>query len=123
VVFASSGCVYPVGLQADTRAEVRLTEAQVGPPHDPDGMYGWAKLSAELSLAEYRRQYGLNSISLRYFTVYGERCDASRAVIAMMARAAATGSARTLGEWAAGSQLDLCRRRRGGHAARRRKYR
>lgn len=87
VVFASSGCVYPVGLQADTRAEVRLSEAQVSAPHDPDGMYGWAKLSAELALAEYRRQYGLDSISLRYFTVYGERCDASHAVIAMMARA------------------------------------
>jgi nucleoside-diphosphate-sugar epimerase len=87
VVFASSGCVYPVSLQTDTTAEVRLDEQQVGPPYDPDGLYGWAKLSGELSLAAYRRQYGMSSVSLRYFTVYGERCDASHAVIAMMARA------------------------------------
>ena len=87
VVYASSGCVYPVGLQADVDAEVLLAEDQVGPPFDPDGLYGWAKLSGELSLAAYRRQYGLASVSLRYFTVYGERGDPSHAVLAMIARA------------------------------------
>jgi nucleoside-diphosphate-sugar epimerase len=85
--FASSGCVYPTGLQADPSQEVYLTEDLVQPPYQADDLYGWAKLMAELSLQAYHRDYGLKCASLRYFTVYGERCTESHAVIAMIARA------------------------------------
>ena len=73
VVFASSGCVYPNALQGDPTQAVYLAEDQVGPPFDPDHMYGWAKLSAELTLRAYHRELGLKAVSCRYFTAYGPR--------------------------------------------------
>jgi nucleoside-diphosphate-sugar epimerase len=85
--FASSGCVYPTDVQADPSQEVYLIEDMVKPPYQADDLYGWAKLMAELSLKAYHRDYGLKCASLRYFTVYGERCTESHAVIAMIARA------------------------------------
>jgi nucleoside-diphosphate-sugar epimerase len=87
VVFASSGCVYPNRIQADPAQLVYLAEHQVGPPFDPDHMYGWAKLSAELTLRAYHRELGLKAVSCRYFTVYGPRAREDHAVIAMIARA------------------------------------
>ena len=85
--FASSGCVYPTGLQSDPDECVYLSEDMVQPPYQADNMYGWAKLLGELTLQAYYRDYGFKSASLRYFTVYGERCTESHAVIAMIARA------------------------------------
>src|SRR5437867_83756 len=41
VVYASSGCVYPNGLQTDPSQILYLTEEMVGPPYDADNMYGW----------------------------------------------------------------------------------
>lgn len=87
IVFTSSGCVYPVSLQSDTTRSVYLREPMVGPPYESDGMYGWAKLMAELTLQSYYREYGLRSASCRLFTAYGERCLESHAVIAMIGRA------------------------------------
>ena len=87
LVFASSGCVYPVGLQTDPSRPLWLEEPMVGPPYDPDGTYGWAKLSTELTLAALYRDHGFSSSSCRLFTVYGERCLESHAVIAMIGRA------------------------------------
>lgn len=87
VVFASSGCVYPNYLQEDPNEVIYLTEDLVRPPYDADNMYGWAKLMAELTLKAYYEQYGLKSVSCRYFTVYGPRGVENHAVIAMIARA------------------------------------
>lgn len=87
VVFASSGCVYPNGLQTDPNEIVYLTEEMVGPPYDADNMYGWAKLMGEMTLRAYAKDYGLKAASCRYFTVYGNRGHENHAVIAMIARA------------------------------------
>ncbi len=87
VVYASSGCVYPNHLQTDPARRLYLSEEQVGPPYDADNMYGWAKLMGELSLRAYHRDYGLKSVSCRYFTVYGPRGHENHAVMAMIARA------------------------------------
>jgi len=87
VVYASSGCVYPNGLQTDPDRMVYLTEDMVGPPYDADNMYGWAKLMAEMSLRAYHKDWGMKSASCRYFTVYGPRGVENHAVIAMIARA------------------------------------
>ena len=87
VVYASSGCVYPNHLQTDAAERLYLTEDQVGPPYDADNMYGWAKLMGELSLRAYHRDYGLKSVSCRYFTVYGPRGHENHAVMAIIARA------------------------------------
>jgi nucleoside-diphosphate-sugar epimerase len=87
IVYASSGCVYPNHLQTDVTQELYLAEDMAGPPFDADNMYGWAKLMGEMTLAAYRRDYGMKSVSCRYFTVYGERGHENHAVIAMIARA------------------------------------
>lgn len=87
VVFASSGCVYPLHLQADPGRIVYLTENMVSPPYDADGMYGWAKLMAEMTLRAYAAETGMKSASCRYFTAYGVRGRESHAVTAMIARA------------------------------------
>ena len=87
VVFASSGCVYPNGLQGDPDATVFLDEDLVQPPYDADNMYGWAKLMAELTLRSYWQEHGMRSASCRYFTVYGPRGIEGHAIMAMIARA------------------------------------
>ncbi|MBC7230311.1 MAG: NAD-dependent epimerase/dehydratase family protein [Actinobacteria bacterium] len=87
VVYASSGCVYPNFLQTDPGEILYLTEDKVGPPYDADNMYGWAKLMAEFTLKAYHDEWGMNTASCRYFTVYGERGKEDHAVIAMIARA------------------------------------
>ena len=87
VVFASSGCVYPNHLQTDPGQTLYLTEEMVGPPYDPDGMYGWAKLMGEMTLRSYHRDRGLRAAACRYFTVYGDRGRENHAIIAMIARA------------------------------------
>ena len=87
VVYASSGCVYPNGLQTDPEKTLYLTEGMVGPPYDADNMYGWAKLMGEMTLRAYNKDRGLSAACCRYFTVYGNRGHENHAVIAMIARA------------------------------------
>ena len=87
VVFASSGCVYPNGLQTDPSQTVYLREDMVGPPYDADNMYGWAKLMGEMTLRAFAKDHGMKAASCRYFTVYGNRGHENHAVIAMIARA------------------------------------
>lgn len=87
VVYASSACVYPISLQQDPREIRYLSELMVGPPYEADNLYGWAKLMGELTLQAYYQEQGLPSVSLRYFTAYGERAHESHAIIAMIARA------------------------------------
>jgi len=87
VVFASSGCVYPNFLQADTNKELYLTEDLTKGPNDADNTYGWAKLMGEFTLQAYAKEHGLKTASCRYFTVYGPRGVENHAVIAMIARA------------------------------------
>jgi nucleoside-diphosphate-sugar epimerase len=87
ITFASSACVYPIGLQADVDQTIALREDHVGPPYDPDGLYGMAKLSAELTLEAMGSEHGLSTASCRYFTVYGPRNPESHGLAAMIARA------------------------------------
>jgi nucleoside-diphosphate-sugar epimerase len=87
VVYASSGCVYPTGLQSNPHDTVYLVEDMVGPPYDADNLYGWAKLMAEMTLRAYAKETAMRTASCRYFTVYGPRCQESHAVMAMIARA------------------------------------
>ena len=93
IVFASSACVYPTNLQADTELRLLLREADAN-FEEPgkafaDGEYGWAKLMGELQLRAFCKQFGLSGIACRIFTAYGERENESHAVIALIAKAAA----------------------------------
>jgi nucleoside-diphosphate-sugar epimerase len=83
-VYTSSACVYP---PARPGAPVALTEDAVGPPYEPDGLYGWAKLSGELAVRAYHQDHGLPAVCCRLFTAYGERCLESHALLAMIGRA------------------------------------
>jgi nucleoside-diphosphate-sugar epimerase len=87
VVFASSGCIYPNFLQQNTKKTIHLKEKMAGPPFDADNMYGWAKLMAEMSLGAFFKEYGLQSVILRYFTVYGPRAVENHAIMALIAKA------------------------------------
>jgi nucleoside-diphosphate-sugar epimerase len=87
IVFSSSACVYPMHLQMDPDATVYLSEDLVTPPYDADNMYGWAKLMGELTLQAYSREFGVKTVSCRYFTAYGPRAKESHAVTAMIAKA------------------------------------
>ena len=87
LVFASSGCVYPNYIQNNTEEELYLKEEMAGPPYDADNIYGWAKLMGELTLRSFHHDFGLPSVSCRYFSAYGERGVENHAVMAMIARA------------------------------------
>ena len=87
VVNASSGCIYPMHLQTDTSKLVYLREEDAGPPYEPDGLYGMAKLVGELTLRRAYEESGLQSTSCRFFTVYGPRAKENHAVISFIARA------------------------------------
>lgn len=78
--------MYPNFLQTNPDEVLYLTEDIVGPPYDADNLYGWAKLMGEMFLQAYYREKGLNSVSCRYFTVYGPRGHENHAIIAMIAR-------------------------------------
>lgn len=93
VCYASSACVYPVGRQerpVDGNV-VYLKEEWADPFREgcawSDGEYGWAKLMGEMSLRAYHKQYGMKSVSCRYFTAYGERENETHAVVALIAKA------------------------------------
>jgi nucleoside-diphosphate-sugar epimerase len=64
VVYASSSSVY-----GDTN-DLPMRETSPTHPHSP---YGVTKLAAEHLCELYRRNFGLSTASLRYFTVYGPR--------------------------------------------------
>lgn len=87
VTFASSGCAYPLNIQQDPGTTLYLSEDMVGPPYEPDGLYGLAKLAGELTLRALHQERGMGAASCRYFTVYGPRGVENHAVMAMCARA------------------------------------
>lgn len=86
VVYASSSSVYG---NADTYP---VTESASTVPSSP---YGVTKLAGELLCRAYAENFGLSTVSLRYFTVYGPRQRPDMAIQRLIA-AAIDGSAFTL---------------------------
>ena len=93
IVYASSACVYPTPLQDSVESTRLLVEddANFTEPGKAfaDGAYGWAKLVGELQLEAVHRQFQLDAVSCRLFTVYGPRENESHAVVALIAKALA----------------------------------
>lgn len=98
LIFASSGCIYPMYMQNDTSKEILLREDQATVMHgdypagldglmQPDGLYGAAKLVMEQSLYHAYKEQGLSSVSCRFFTVYGPLAKENHAIISFIARA------------------------------------
>jgi len=89
IIFASSGCVYPLDYQHSNDL-FPLSENSLQLPeggYQPDSLYGLAKLSAELTLQEMYKENGIESVSCRFFTVYGPRAKENHAIISFIARA------------------------------------
>lgn len=101
VVFASSACVYPRYLQ--TEGSALLQEEMVGPPDDPDHLYGTAKLTAERRLQEEVRRGRLGAAICRYFTVYGPGSQEDHSVTALVAKSCL--GADPLPVWGSGAQV------------------
>lgn len=80
-VFASSSSVY------GSREERVRTEASLGEPLSP---YAASKRTGELWAAAFRRSYGLATVGLRYFNVFGPRQDPAGAYAAVIPRWIAT---------------------------------
>jgi UDP-glucose 4-epimerase len=91
ICFASSACVYPSYLQGEFGSRYLLKEEDSDPFVRDKAMadleYGWAKLMGEMTLMAYRKQYGLNTSSVRIFTAYGPRENETHAIIALIAKA------------------------------------
>lgn len=87
IYYASSACVYPKYLQNNSAKIILLKESMVKTPYDADNIYGWGKLMGEFTLKTYYKDYGINSVIGRFFTVYGENASESHAVMASIAKA------------------------------------
>lgn len=63
VVFSSSSAVYGA-------YDIPVTEDM---PCNPQSPYGYSKLMGELYCQQYAQHFGINTVSLRYFNVFGPR--------------------------------------------------
>ena len=70
IIFSSSSAVYGSGVDNNDECDSSL---------DPMSPYALQKLTIENYLKLYKKLYGLDSVSLRYFNVYGPRQRASGA--------------------------------------------
>jgi len=68
IIFASSGAVYGDTITLPMKEDM---------PTNPISPYGVTKLTGEKYLYQYSKNYGMNTIALRYQNVYGPRQDMS----------------------------------------------
>ncbi len=104
VVYISSSAAYPVLLQRDEGQRVALKETFINPgsPQQPDGIYGWAKLTGE-RLAALARDAGVPVSIVRPFSGYGEDQGTRFPFRALAARAQRREDPFTV--WGSGSQV------------------
>ena len=82
VIYASSSSVY--GNVSSDPEEVRAKE-EILPPH-PESPYAATKLMGEVYCRIFFHLYGLETVSLRYFNVFGPRQDPKSIYSAVIAR-------------------------------------
>jgi nucleoside-diphosphate-sugar epimerase len=92
VIFASTACVYPTGLQEGIGSDYKLKEEDSN-PFKIDGFlsadieYGWEKLMGEMQMISFMKQYGLKGCPVRFVTAYGPRENETHAIIALIYKA------------------------------------
>jgi nucleoside-diphosphate-sugar epimerase len=87
LVFASSACIYPTSRLQNPAKTLHITEDMAGPPFEPDGAYGWAKMAGEITLRAYAKAGWKRAAVCRFFHTYGPRMVENHALAAFMARA------------------------------------
>ena len=70
-LYTSSACIYPEHLQED--ANVRPLREEDAYPAYPQDAYGWEKLISERLCMHYREDYGIETRTVRFHNIFGER--------------------------------------------------
>ncbi|MGI8410500.1 MAG: NAD-dependent epimerase/dehydratase family protein [Pyrinomonadaceae bacterium] len=70
-LYTSSACIYPEHLQKDTNV-TPLKEEDAYPAY-PQDAYGWEKLVSERLCMHYREDYGIETRTVRFHNIFGER--------------------------------------------------
>ena len=70
-LYTSSACIYPEHLQED--ANVTPLKEDDAYPAYPQDAYGWEKLVSERLCMHYREDYGLETRTVRFHNIFGEK--------------------------------------------------
>src|SRR5688500_15224000 len=70
-LYTSSACIYPEHLQEETDAKPLKEEDAY--PAMPQDAYGWEKLVSERLCMHYREDYGVETRTVRFHNIFGEK--------------------------------------------------
>lgn len=70
-LYTSSACVYPEFLQEET--DVKPLKEEDAYPAYPQDAYGWEKLISERLCMHYLQDYGLETRTVRFHNIFGEK--------------------------------------------------
>jgi nucleoside-diphosphate-sugar epimerase len=70
-LYTSSACIYPEYLQEET--DVVPLKEEHAYPAQPQDAYGWEKLVSEILCHHYRNDYGLETRTVRFHNIFGEK--------------------------------------------------
>jgi len=70
-LYTSSACIYPEYLQED--ANVTPLKEEDAYPAAPQDAYGWEKLVSEILCHHYRNDYGIETRTVRFHNIFGEK--------------------------------------------------
>jgi GDP-D-mannose 3',5'-epimerase len=70
-LYTSSACIYPEHLQED--ANVKPLKEEDAYPAFPQDAYGWEKLISERLCMHYREDYGIETRTVRFHNIFGEK--------------------------------------------------
>ncbi|MBA2494059.1 MAG: NAD-dependent epimerase/dehydratase family protein, partial [Acidobacteria bacterium] len=69
--YTSSACIYPEYLQEETNVQPLKEEDAY--PAQPQDAYGWEKLVSEILCQHYYKDYGIETRTVRFHNIFGER--------------------------------------------------
>jgi nucleoside-diphosphate-sugar epimerase len=70
-LYTSSACIYPEYLQEE--ADVKPLKEEDAYPAQPQDAYGWEKLVSEILCMHYRSDYGVETRTVRFHNIFGEK--------------------------------------------------
>ena len=70
-LYTSSACIYPEYLQEET--DVKPLKEEDAYPAQPQDAYGWEKLVSEILCMHYKNDYGINTRTVRFHNIFGEK--------------------------------------------------